>query len=124
MSNGRINVGIIDDEVMVATALQAILEGIGCVVAALAHTYEDALALIARPGDCELVFVDLGLGGKPAGIEVARRAADNGLGVVVMTGGATVPDELAGAGLLLKPFSTEQVERLLQTLRPRGPIPT
>jgi two-component system, response regulator PdtaR len=120
MADGRINVGIVDDEILVATALKHMLESIGYDVAALAHTVEEGLALAERPGACELVFVDLCLDGEPAGIEVARRAARNGLGVVVVTGGAMLPDELAGAGLLLKPFSTEQVQTLLHALRPRN----
>ena len=116
MPEDRIRVGIVDDEVLVAAALTDILQGIGFAVTALAHTFEDGMALIDRLGKRGLVFVDLFLGGRLTGIELARRAAQNGLNVVVMTGATTLPAELPGAGLLLKPFSAEQVRTLLHTL--------
>jgi CheY-like chemotaxis protein len=120
MPDGRISIAIVDDEVIVAAALMHILEGIGYVVTALAHTFEDGMALIDRLGERGLIFIDLFLNGRPAGIELAQRAAENGLNVVVMTGAAALPSKLPGAGLLLKPFSPEQVRTLLHTLR-EGP---
>jgi len=120
---GDIRVAIVDDEEPVAQVLKEILVGAGCTVSAMAHTYEDAVALVEHRGVCDIIFVDLGLGGKPAGINVAHHAVRAGLAVVVMTGGASLPDALAGAGLLLKPFSVESVHALLHTLRRQeGPI--
>jgi len=121
---GRPRVAIVDDEEFVALGLKEALETQGYAVSAIAHTYEDAVDLVERRGACEIVFVDLGLGGKPLGIEVARRAVRNGLAVVVMTGGASLPADLAGVALLLKPFSDESVQALLHTLGRRdGPRP-
>ncbi|MBI3515931.1 MAG: response regulator [Proteobacteria bacterium] len=123
MSAGDIRVAIIDDEPLIARALKAMLEAAGYAVPTMAHTHEEAVALVERPGACDIVFVDLRLGGKPAGIDVARRAVRNGLAVVVMTGGATIPDELTGVALLLKPFSSEAVRTLLHSLRRQdGPV--
>lgn len=116
MPDGRISVGIVEDEVLIATFLGKIVEAAGCVVTALAHTFEDAVALVERTSDRGVMFVDLFLNGRPTGVEVARRAAQKGWNVVIMTGAASLPDELPGARLLLKPFSAEQVETLLHTL--------
>jgi DNA-binding response OmpR family regulator len=112
----RQRVAIVDDEEFVVLGLQETLEAHGYAVAAVAHSYEDAVALVERREACEIAFVDLGLGGKPAGIDIARRAVRNGWAVVVMTGGASLPADLAGAALLLKPFSDESVRTVLHTL--------
>lgn len=119
MTVGRVRIGIIDDEPPVASLLKDMLEGAGYAVSAVVHTYDEAMALVERRDSCEIVFVDLALGGKPTGIDVARRAVANGFAVVVMTGGASLPADLDGAGLLLKPFSGDQVRTLLHTLRNR-----
>ena len=124
MSDGRISVGIVDDEVLIAARLMHSLEGIGYVASALAHTFEDGMVLIDRLGERSLVFVDLFLDGRPAGIELAQRAAQNGLNVVVMTGATALPGQLPGAALLLKPFSPEQVQILVHSLRETSPAPT
>jgi DNA-binding response OmpR family regulator len=114
---GRVRIGIVDDEPPVADLLKNMLDVAGYTVATVVHSYDEAMALVERPDTCEIVFIDLALGGKPAGIDIARRAVANGFSVVVMTGGARLPADLAGAGLLLKPFSGEQVRTLLHSLR-------
>jgi len=111
-----IRAAIIEDEPFVIEGLTEILTEAGHVVSAVARTRDEALALVEQGGQFDVVFVDLGLGGKPAGIDVARRAVRNELAVVVMTGGAVLPTDLAGAGLLLKPFSAEAVRAILHTL--------
>src|SRR5258708_14449631 len=67
-------VGIIDDEVLIAHALKRILEGLGYVVTALAHTVEDAIALAERTGECNLVFINPLLPGLTPAIDTARRS--------------------------------------------------
>lgn len=119
---GRPRVAIVDDEEFVVLGLKATLEALGHAVSAVAHGVEDAVALVERRDACDIAFIDLGLGGQPAGIDIARRAVRNGWAVVVMTGGASLPADLAGAALLLKPFSDESVRTVLHTLGRRdGP---
>lgn len=117
MPAGRARIGIVDDEPPIASLLKDMLEAAGYAVTAVVHSHDEAMALVEQRDSCEIVFIDLALGGKPTGIDVARRAVANGFAVVVMTGGASLPADLAGAGLLLKPFSGEQVRSLLHTLR-------
>ncbi|MEJ0067991.1 MAG: response regulator [Pseudomonadota bacterium] len=119
MPAGRVCIGIVDDEPLIASLLKDMLEGAGYTVSAVVHTYDAAMTLVEQPDSCEIVFVDLALGGKPTGIDVARRAVANGLAVVIMTGGASLPADLDGVGLLLKPFSVEQVRTLLHSLPKR-----
>jgi CheY-like chemotaxis protein len=118
---GSIRVAIVDDEAFIARGLKQTLEDAGYVVSAIADTYDAAVAVVEQRDALDVVFVDLGLGGMPAGIDVARRAVRNGLSVVVMTGGATLPADLAGAALLLKPFSAESVRTVLVSLRGHPP---
>jgi FixJ family two-component response regulator len=113
----RPKIGIVDDDQLVAFALKNMLASEGYEVAAVAHTSTEAFALVEALGDSGLVFIDLWLGGTSSGVDVALQAVRNGLDVIVMTGGAQLPAELAGAGLLLKPFSVDQLNTLLHLLR-------
>ena len=108
-------IGIIEDDALLAGVLRGMLESLGHAVAAVAHGYEEALALVGG-GTCDAAFIDIRLGGQPVGIEIARRGASNGVAVVVMTGAPLLPDDLAGAALLLKPFSVEAVRGVLHSL--------
>ena len=122
MVPGATIVGIVDDDEFFAAGLRALLEELGHVVAVDARTYEDARAMVEGRAGCEVAFIDLMLGAAPSGADLARRAVANGLAVVVMTGGPSLPNDLDGAALLLKPFSREQVAMVLQEMLRRGKL--
>lgn len=112
----QLRVVIVDDDEKLTVALTAMLHQAGATVVASARTYKSGLTLLDAGRRCDAAFVELRLGGQAAGIDLVRRAARAGLTVVVMTGGDSLPDGLAGAGLLLKPFSSAQVGTILHTL--------
>jgi FixJ family two-component response regulator len=117
VSDVRPRIGIVDDDELVAFALKNMLASQGYEVAGVAHTSVEAFALVEALGDSGVVFIDVWLDGSSTGVGIALEAVRNGLDVIVMTGGPQLPPELAGAGLLLKPFSTDQVKALLHLLR-------
>src|SRR6266851_4648654 len=100
----RPRVLIVEDEVLVATALAEMIKGLGGLVEAVAHAYDEATALLDGTAGYDLAFIDLMLGDALSGVELARRAAARGIQVVAMTGYAHLPDGLDGAALLTKPF--------------------
>src|SRR3954470_289250 len=124
MPASRLTVAIVEDDDLVAMALASMLEQAGATVVAAAHSYEGAIAMLESGPRCEVIFVDLMLHGQPTGIEVARRAARNGISVVIVTGGGPLADALPGAALLEKPFSAEHVRAILDWIRraDRGPV--
>ncbi len=117
MSAERARVAIVEDDELVARALRAMIEGAGCTASAIVGTYEEATALLEGGERYDIAFVDLRLGGKETGADIAQRAVQLGIAVVVMTGSAVLPDGLSGAALLMKPFSVDQVQTLLHQLR-------
>ena len=123
MPTTSLRVAIVEDDDLVAMALTAMLKEAGATVVATAGTYEAALTLIDGGPSFDMAFIDLHLGGQASGIDVAHRAVRAGLSVVVMTGSASLPDGLTGAGLLLKPFSSVQVETVIHALKTRDTTP-
>jgi CheY-like chemotaxis protein len=113
MSKRRGTALIVDDDAAVGQVLKDMVEGCGYTVTHFVHTDTEAHALLDGDQRWSIAFVDLNLGKGPTGVEVARRAAARSDSVIVMTGLPRLPDSLTGMGLLLKPFSVEQVRLLL-----------
>src|SRR5260221_14649514 len=107
---------IVDDEVILAEALRDIVEQYGARVTATAHDYAAAARLLEGTPEIDLAFIDLRLGDAMTGVELARQAAARGIQAVAMPGYSSLPDELAGAALLTKPFSVETVRLLFDVL--------
>lgn len=107
---------IVDDDVAVGQVLRDMIEASGFAVTHVVHNDADAYALFDGDQRWAVVFVDLNLGAGPTGVEVARRAADRSDSVIVMTGLSRLPEALTGMGLLLKPFSVDQVNLLLESV--------
>jgi DNA-binding response OmpR family regulator len=104
---------IVDDDISVGQVLKDMVESVGYQVTHVLRDDTDAYALFDTDQRWDVAFVDLNLGKGPTGVEVARRAAGRSNNVIVMTGLPRLPDALTGMGLLLKPFSVEQVRLLL-----------
>jgi DNA-binding response OmpR family regulator len=116
MPNRRGVALIVDDDSGVAQILADMVQVCGYAVSHVVHSDSDAYALLDGSSRWNVAFVDLNLGKGPTGVEVARRAAGHADNVIVMTGLPRLPDSLTGMGLLLKPFSVEQVRLLLANI--------
>ena len=118
-------VAIVDDDHVIAQGLRLTLEGRGHEVVVEAHSADQALPALtgAAAGAIDVAFIDLRLDGdqrNAPGLRLADVALQRGLKVVIMTGLPSLPDGLPADGLLMKPFSGEQVHLLLQSLAARA----
>jgi CheY-like chemotaxis protein len=119
-ADSRYRALIVDDEDLVREFLGQMLEHLGCEVVHSVPTSAEALKLMDVDGSGNIAFVDINLETKDGGLIVAKRAAAVGMDVVVITGGAHIPDGAPGNALLIKPFSVEHLRAVLETLA-KGP---
>ena len=113
---------VVDDEVLIAEYIAGELEEGGYEVAAVCRTREDALAAVARH-DPDLVVLDVSLGRGGNGIEVGREIrAGHSAGLVFCSG--TRPEdverEFPGCGILMKPFTPEDLLKVVAETLARG----
>src|SRR5258708_6286745 len=82
----------------------------------VARERDEALRLLEGQARYDLAFIDLKLGEAFGGVEVARRANQLGVQVIVMTGVAQLPGDIEGAALLSKPFSVEAARHVFDAV--------
>lgn len=104
---------VVEDEHLLALNLVDSLGRLGLEVGGVANTRAEALALLASER-FDIAFVDLVLDEGYDGLDLARRAAEQAIAVVLVTGqlNETVADtvaDLPSAALLTKPYSLEQL---------------
>jgi CheY-like chemotaxis protein len=110
---------IVEDHAEVAAQLKLSLEELGHSIVGMASSFPEAVDLLLTTNQVELAFVDLCLGDDaddPFGAFVVDLAASRSIPVVVTTALAPIPDQLKGAALLVKPFSSEQVAAVVASL--------
>jgi CheY-like chemotaxis protein len=113
-----LNVLIVEDEVLLATELQFLVQEAGCRDVGLATTSDEAVTL-ARALTPDLALVDIHLQDGPTGVEAARAIADDcGAVVLFMTANVgRVPEDFAGTcGVIGKPYSDQAVKMALSYL--------
>lgn len=105
---------IVEDDYLVATALAAVIEAQGAVIAGPVGSVGTALALIARDGRIDAALLDIHLG-REAAYPVADVLRGLGVPMVFTTGyeSADLPPALAAVPTLQKPTTAG---RLLQVL--------
>jgi DNA-binding response OmpR family regulator len=111
-----IRILVVEDEFLVASLIQAVLEDAGCVVSGPIGRLSKAIDA-ARVDDCDAAVLDVNLGGQrvfPVAEELSRRH----IPFVVVTGYATasLPAPLAGCPILRKPFRNQQLLSALSNL--------
>jgi two-component SAPR family response regulator len=94
-----------------------VLSHIGIPTPRSASTKSEAMALISSDEPIDIAFVDINLDIIRGGVDVAKAAAARRLYVIIITGDHRVPDDLAGHALLLKPFSVDQLETIINEAR-------
>lgn len=118
---------IVEDEALIASYIQEVLEESGFIVAGIASSGVEALSL-ADAGAPDLALVDIKLAGPMDGIEVARLMHSRFNVRSIFLTGIADPDTLERAknagpvGFLEKPFRPSQVfnalERALSRITP------
>ena len=118
MNERPLEVLIVEDEVLLATELEFLLEEVGCRPVGLAMSSDEAVSMASdlRP---DLALVDVHLRDGPTGVEVARAIANDCGGVALfMTANVKrLPADFAGAcGVIGKPYSEHGVKSALNYL--------
>lgn len=119
MSVRPLRVLIVEDEVLVAMELAALVEELGHKVVGHALDSREALQLMEF-AEADIALVDIHLQDGPTGVLVGRKLVERcGAMVLFMTANQKrVPDDFAGAvGLLAKPYSLNGVQEALNYLR-------
>ena len=114
----------VDDEAMVLTGLQMILESWGCTVAAAGDMREVFAVLDALPDPPSVILTDLRLPGKVSGFDVidrVRRLYGREIPAVVLSGetarSALLEGQRRGCSFLHKPLHPGDLRRVLERLR-------
>jgi CheY-like chemotaxis protein len=99
---------IVEDEFLIAMALQDLVEELGYHCTA-AHGVDEALALVAT-AEVDMAIVDFFLGDRDSG-PVARARTDRGIPFVVCSGSemTDVSDAFEGVPILSKPYRDAEV---------------
>jgi CheY-like chemotaxis protein len=113
---------VIEDEVMIALMLEAMLTECGCGVAGRAFHLQEALRLIdGASARFDAATVDIELDGEPCAAVVAA-LDQRDIPFIVVTGFADryLPKCLQGRPLLGKPFTSDDFQKALDALWPLG----
>jgi len=115
----RASILIVEDDALVASSIQEVLEELGFVVAGIASSGPEALSLVSREVP-DLALVDIRLAGSMDGIDLAGELLRR-FGVrSIFLSGAFSSETMARArrvdplGFLAKPFRPSQVFNALQ----------
>ncbi len=118
MNEQPLGVLIVEDEVLLATELEFLLDEAGCCSVGHAMSSGEAVAL-ARDLQPDLALIDVHLCDGPTGVDVARRIHDDcGAVALFMTANVKrLPADFAGAcGVIGKPYSGHGVKTALEYL--------
>lgn len=109
---------VIEDETPIAMMIEDMLQDMGCVIAGSAATIEAALQRV-ETGGFDFALLDLNLGGRNAR-EVADALVAKETPFVVGSGygRAGLPAHLKDGPVLQKPFSSDDLERVIRQALP------
>lgn len=117
---GALKVLIVEDESIIAWALESLVEDLGHEVVAVAASGEAAIAAAAQHHP-ELIVMDINLGRGLDGIDAAERIQAGGAVAVIFVSAygdegtrARINDQVPGAPLLTKPVSAKAIQRAVE----------
>lgn len=107
---------VVEDEFMIAMAVEAVVTDAGGVVVDMAATLEQALAM-ARTEEFDAALLDINLNGE-ASFPVASVLCERGIPYAFVTGYGRqmVPEAFASAPILTKPYARSDLIRTLRAI--------
>jgi CheY-like chemotaxis protein len=101
---------IIEDEAIIAMTAEDMLDQIGCTVAGIAATFDEAMAAVER-GGFDVALLDINLNGVPS-LPVAKLMREKGMRFVFATGygSAGRGEEYRDVPLVAKPYRIEALK--------------
>jgi DNA-binding NarL/FixJ family response regulator len=123
---GRARVLLVEDDMLIAWTISALLKQLGCTVVDYADNAEQAVerAIAVRP---DVILMDIGLAGPRDGIDAAGEIrAHTGQSVIYLTGHADVTTlqraaETAPLSFVFKPFDEVTLGAALEQALGHGP---
>lgn len=120
---------VVEDEPLTAFDNENMLGDAGYEVVATLDSFNDAIELLDREKDVDLILSDYRLQGERTGLDLARAAKNRGVPILFATGYQLPPESKDLAiGCLAKPYSErtlkqalESVDRQLAGERPKPP---
>jgi CheY-like chemotaxis protein len=110
---------VVEDEFLIRLNTVQMIEEAGCETMEAANA-DEALAILGRTPDIDIVFTDVNMPGSMNGLELAQVIAENRPSVrVVLTSGKVIvrgEDLPRDDRFIPKPFSYDQVARVLHEL--------
>ena len=112
---------VVEDEFLIRLSTVQMVEEAGCETLEAASA-DEALAVLVRRPDIDVVFTDVNMPGSMNGLELAQSIAEHwpSVRVVLTTGKVIVRDKDLPEDnrFIPKPFSSDQVARVLHELAP------
>lgn len=107
---------VVEDEFMIAMAVEAVVTDAGGIVVDMAATLEQAVAL-AETAEFDAALLDINLNGENS-FPVAHILGKRGIPFAFVTGYGRkmVPDAFAAAPILTKPYARNELMRVLGSL--------
>jgi CheY-like chemotaxis protein len=117
MSENRMRVLIVEDEMIVAMFLEDVLAELGYEVAGVVSRLDDALVRAESP-DFDCAILDVHVNGQ-AVFPFADRLVEKHIPFAFATGYGQrgIPDSYRGRPVLQKPFAQEDLDRVIASLR-------
>lgn len=109
---------IVEDDSLIAAALEDIIEDLGCTLAGSAASVAEALPLV-KAGAFDVALIDLHLGSELA-LPVAAAARAAGKPFAFTSGASEIPTDFADAVSVAKPYRLDGVARGLHTALERS----
>lgn len=115
---------VVEDETLIAMMLEDLLSEAGCDVAHIAGNVTDGSA-VAREQPLDLALLDLRLGGGEDSLPIAALLQQRGIPFAFVTaeGRAGLGGRFPAVPVLQKPFSPEEIQRLVKDLQARHVAP-
>jgi CheY-like chemotaxis protein len=109
-----LQVFVVEDERLISMMLEMMLGDLGCVVAGVAATVDAALARVKAAQGIDAAILDVNIGGEKV-FAVAEALLERGVPFVFSTGcgPADLAERYPNSRLLNKPYSPEQLARVL-----------
>lgn len=123
LSLNGLRVLVVEDETLVAMMLEVMLDSLGCDVVGVAGTLSRGLALAGDEAlALDAAILDINLGGEKV-YPLAERLAARGVPFIFCTGygGAAPESAFAGVRTLVKPYQSQDLQRLLTSMLAAAP---
>lgn len=108
---------VVEDEPLTAFDNETMLADAGYEVVATLDSFNDAIDLLDRGKDVDLILSDYRLQGERTGLDLARAAKTRGVPILFATGHELPPEsQQVALGCLMKPYSERTLKQALESV--------